>query len=117
MARACFTTGCCNVTHFIDVPSSLMLTATAPVSGAAVVFDVRARGFLDGERTRLLHAGASYGMPRRLQLVCDFALIDPVAWNRVMARWLIADLTVLDPIDDADAARIRALVTALRRFC
>ena len=109
MSRALFTVGGRNTTHFLDVPSRLLLTATAPVTGGGVAIDVRARGFLDGgEPTRLLHAGASNGTPRRLQLLCDWAVLDSATWNSVMAEALQQDLMALTPTAEV-AAAIEAL--------
>ena len=118
MARALFTVGGRNQTQFLDVPARLLLTATAPVTGGGLAVDVRARGFLDdGQQTRLLHAGASVGMPLRLQMLCDWAVLEPATWNSVMAEALIDDVLNLENLTNLDPSEVEAVLQALEQFC
>ena len=66
------------------------LTVEAPCSGAAVALDasVRAQPKVLGEEQRLAHAGASDGMPVRLQMMPDMAILHIAKYNKAAARFL-----------------------------
>jgi len=98
LSRCIYTFGAAATkTHLVDMKARVGLTVEAPCSGAAVALDasVRAQPKVLGEEQRLAHAGASDGMPVRLQMMPDMAILHIEKYNKAAARFLFEDVAKL----------------------
>ena len=116
LARNVHTIGAATKTLFADIKGRSLLTAQVPCVGGGVCIHGAQRAINKGVVNRLLHAGASDGMPLRWQIVPDWAVFSQSVWNRVMANFLLQDVMghpVLDTVGNDAHAELVDSLTAL----
>lgn len=112
-ARCIFTIGAPTKTFVADLKGRTVLTAEALCDGGGICLDGPVRAQTPGAEQRFMHAGARDDMPCRLQLMPDFSIFCIKAYNRTMARFLLAD-AMERPKEETRALRawLKAIIDA-----
>lgn len=112
LARCIYTFGAATKTFIADLKSRWVLEATAPCGGAGISLDATVRAQTPGTPQWRVHAGASEGMPLRLQVMPDVAILKIDAYNTTAARFLLEDLATMQLADAGAQTRLMGALAA-----